>query len=323
MKRSVRTTLIVLPILAIVLLLGPFFVPVPPLEGTVPAQFLADADSHFATIDGLQVHYKETGSGPRALILLHGFGASLFSWHEVMQPLAQFGRVVAYDRPAFGLTSRPMQGEWQGENPYPGPAQAKMLLALMDRLGIQRAVLVGNSAGGAIALQAALTAPDRVEALVLVDAAVYESGGAPSWLVPLLSTPQMRHLGPLVTRSFIARGDDLVRLAWHNPTHVTAEILAGYRKPLQAENWDRALWELTAATRPSNLPGRLDEVSTPVLVLSGDDDRIVPTESSIRLARELPKARLVILPNCGHVPQEECPAGFIAALARFIETFPH
>jgi pimeloyl-ACP methyl ester carboxylesterase len=322
MKRSGRIALTVLSATAIVLLVGPFLVPVPPLEGTVPAQFLADSESRFATIDGLQVHYKEAGSGLRALILLHGFGASLFSWHEVLQPLAQYGRVVAYDRPAFGLTSRPMHGEWQGENPYPNPAQARMLLALMDELGIQRAVLVGNSAGGAIALQAALSAPERVEALVLADAAVYESGGAPAWLSPLLNTPQMRHLGPLVTRAFIARGNDLVRLAWHNPTRVTAETLAGYRKPLQAENWDRALWELTAATRRSTLPRRLSEVGMPVLVLSGDDDRIVPMENSIRLARELPEARLVILPNCGHVPQEECPAGFIATVGRFIEALP-
>ncbi len=322
MRRGGRISLIVLSATASVVLLGPFLVPVPALEGTVPAQSLADSESRFAILDGLQVHYKEAGRGPLALILLHGFGASLFSWHEVMQPLAQLGRVVAYDRPAFGLTSRPMPGEWRGENPYPAPAQAKMLLALMGKLGIRRAVLVGNSAGGAIALQAAIVAQERVEALVLVDAAVYETGGAPAWLGPLLSTPQMRHLGPLLTRTFIARGDDLVRLAWHDPTHVTAETLAGYRKPLQIENWDRALWELSAGARPSNLPQQLGQVGMPVLVLSGDDDRIVPTESSIRLAHELPRARLVILPNCGHVPQEECPAEFVAALGRFIEVLP-
>ncbi|MCX6026125.1 MAG: alpha/beta hydrolase [Chloroflexi bacterium] len=274
------------------------------------------------TVDGLQVHYKETGGGPRALVLLHGFGASLFSWHAVMQPLAQYGRVVAYDRPAFGLTSRPMPGEWQGENPYPAQAQAKMLLAFMDALGIRQAVLVGNSAGGAIALLAALDAPDRVSGLVLVDAAVYEAGGAPRALLPFLSMPQMRHLGTLVARTFIARGDGLIRLAWHNPTCVTAETLAGYRKPLQVENWDRALWELTASPRPLDLAKRLDEVHQPTLVITGDDDHIVAPENSLRLARELPAAQLVVLPYCGHVPHEECPAGFLEAVGRFVDTVP-
>jgi pimeloyl-ACP methyl ester carboxylesterase len=295
---------------------------VPPLQDTVPAESLADADSRFVTIDGIQVHYKEAGNGPQALILLHGFGASLFSWHTVMEPLAEYGRVVAYDRPAFGLTSRPMPGEWQGQNPYPAEAQAKMLLALMDDLGIQQAALVGNSAGGAIALLAALNAPERVSALVLVDAAVYESGGAPRALLPLLRTPQMRHLGPLVTRTFIARANDLIRLAWHNPTRVTTETLAGYRKPMQVENWDRALWELTASSRPLDLADRLVELRQPALVLTGDDDRIVAPENSIRLARELPNSELIVLPNCGHVPHEECPQSFLTAVSRFVESLP-
>jgi len=322
MKRRWRTALGVLLVLAAGILLGPFAVPVPELQGTVPPESLTEADSLLVTIEGLQVHYKETGGGPRALVLLHGFGASLFSWQAVMQPLAQYGRVVAYDRPAFGLTSRPMPGEWQGENPYPAQAQAKMLLAFMDALGIRQAVLVGNSAGGAIALLAALDAPERVSALVLVDAAVYEAGGAPRALLPFLSTPQMRHLGPLVVRTFITRGDDLIRLAWHNPTRVKAETLAGYRKPLQVENWDRALWELTASSRPLDLAERLDDVRQPTLVITGDDDRIVAPQSSIRLARELPSARLVVLPHCGHVPHEECPDGFLEAVDRFVDALP-
>jgi pimeloyl-ACP methyl ester carboxylesterase len=320
MKRTARTTLIVLSVLAVVLLLGPFAVPVPALTATVPAESLADADSRFVTVDGLQVHYKEAGTGPQALILLHGFGASLYSWHEVMQPFTQYGRVVAYDRPAFGLTSRPMPGEWQGENPYPAEAQAKMLLALMDELAIRQAVLVGNSAGGAIALLAALEAPERVTALLLVDAAVYESGGAPRALLPFLSTPEMRHLGPLVARSLASRGDDLIRQAWHNPTRVTAATLSGYHKPLQAQNWDRALWELTAASRPPDLDNRLGDVTQPALVITGDDDRIVAPKNSVRLAHELPAAQLVVLPHCGHVPHEECPAGFLVAVSRFLES---
>ncbi len=84
------------------------------------------------------------------LLLLHGFAASTFSWREVLPALGQLGRTVAFDRPAFGLTERPMpeswQGDWTRQNPYPASAQVDLTVGLMDQLGIDQAVLVGNSA---------------------------------------------------------------------------------------------------------------------------------------------------------------------------------
>jgi pimeloyl-ACP methyl ester carboxylesterase len=87
---------------------------------------------------------------------------------------------------------------------------------------------------------------------------------------------------------------------------------------LRAEDWDRALWELTAASHPLGLEDRLDEIGVPVLVITGDDDRIVPTEQSVRLASELPDAKLVVIPDCGHVPHEECPEAFLKAVRAFL-----
>ena len=72
---------------------------------------MADPDSRFIELNGLNVHYKQAGSGEPLIVLLHGFSASTFSWREVMQPLAAFGTVVAYDRPGFGLTERPLGDE--------------------------------------------------------------------------------------------------------------------------------------------------------------------------------------------------------------------
>ncbi|MBN1955932.1 MAG: alpha/beta hydrolase [Anaerolineae bacterium] len=319
MKKILRTAGIVLAVLLLVLLVGPFLVPVPPLENTAPPEQLADPDSQFVDVNGLQVHYKLVGEGEPALILLHGFAASLFSWREVMAPLAEHGTVVAFDRPAFGLTERPLPGEWAGENPYSPEAQVALTVELMDALGIERAVLVGNSAGGTVAMNTALQYPQRVAALVLVDAAVYHGGGSPALVRPLLRTPQMRHLGPLIARQIQEWGVDFGRSAWHDPSLITDEIWAGYTRPLQAENWDRALWELMAASRSSDLADRLDEVSMPALVITGDDDRIVPTAQSIRLAGELPDAELVVVPNAGHVPHEERPDLFVAAVIDFLD----
>jgi alpha-beta hydrolase superfamily lysophospholipase len=116
MKKFLRWVGIGLGFLILLLLILPFLFPVPPLEDTVPVEELDDPDSQFMQVDGLRVHYKTYGQGEPVFILLHGFGASLFSWREVIGPLSQYGTVIAYDRPAFGLTERPL--EWEGENPY-------------------------------------------------------------------------------------------------------------------------------------------------------------------------------------------------------------
>lgn len=317
-QRIKRIVGIIALMLLVIILIGPFLVPISPLEGTVPAEQLADPDSKFIEVNGLNVHYKTYGQGEPVFILLHGFGASLFSWHEVTAPLAEYGTVIAYDRPAFGLTERPM--EWEGESPYSPQAQVELVIGLMDALGIEKAILVGNSAGGTISMQAALQYPERVQALILVDPAVYAGGGAPAWTRPVLNMLQMNRVGPLISRQLQARGPEFIELAWHDPSKITPEIMAGYQKPLQAENWDKALWFLTVSSRESGLAERVGELTLPTLVITGDDDRIVPTEQSLQLADALPNAQLVVVPQCGHVPHEEHPDLFMQAVTEFLAT---
>ena len=285
---------------------------------TLPTEQLADPDSLFVDVGGLQVHYKVVGQGKPAFVLLHGFAASVFSWRKVMEPLSEAGMVVAFDRPGFGLTERHMPGEWDGESPYSPEAQADLTVSLLDELGIDRAVLVGHSAGGTIALLTALRHPERVEALVVEDAAVYDNTGTPEWVGPFLRTPPMGRLGPLLVRSVTLWGEAAIRTAWSDPDKITVELISGYKKPLQAENWDRALWELALASHPLGLGELLDEVSVPALVITGERDRIVPTRNSERLAAELPAAELVVIPDCGHVPHEECPGEFLEAVREFV-----
>jgi pimeloyl-ACP methyl ester carboxylesterase len=318
MKHWHKLLIILLLILMILILVGPFLIPVTPLENTVPATQLADPDSQFIEVNQLSVHYKETGSGEPVFVLLHGFGASLFSWRDVMEPLGQLGWVIAFDRPAFGLTERPMPGAWNGQNPYSPEAQVDLVIGLLDELGVDQAILVGNSAGGTVALNTALTHPERVQALILVDAAIYAGGGSPDWARPILNTPQMQHLGPLIARQIQNRGRAFLESAWHDPSQITPEIFAGYEKPLQAENWDLALWELTTASHSLGLDQRLGELSLPVLVITGDDDRIVPTEQSLLLAQEIPDAELNVIPDSGHLPHEERPDLFMDAVTKFL-----
>jgi pimeloyl-ACP methyl ester carboxylesterase len=321
MRRFWRRIALGLALILAILVIAPLVVPIPRLQGTVPVEELAAPDSRFIELSGLTIHAKQAGDGRRLFLLLHGFGASLFSWREVMAPLAQQGMVVAYDRPAFGLTERPLPGEWSGDSPYSPEAQAELVRDLIDELGFEQAVLVGNSAGGTIALLAALEYPERVEGLVLVNPAVHLSE-PPGWITPLLRTPQLRRLGPLLVRAIDPLGPAMVKRAWHDSTLVTPEIIAGYELPLQADDWDQALWQLVVATGPLGLTERLDEVHQPVLVIASADDRFVPSEQNVQLAEELPNATLALLSDCGHVPQEECPDRFLEATTEFVEALP-
>lgn len=321
MKKGWKITIILLASLLLLVLFGPFLVPVRPAKGTQPNESLADPDSQFITINGIKVHYKIMGSDEPVYILLHGFGANTFTWHQVMEPLSKYGQVIAYDRPAFGLTERPV--EWEGDNPYTQESNVELLLGLMDALKIDQAILVGNSAGGTYATALTLAYPERVLALIQVDAAIYRTVPESKFYSWLINTPQMDRIGPLLVRTlFNRRGFEAINSAWFDSSKVAdiPGILEGYTKPFSAENWDRALWEHTQATKPPDFEERLNQIQVPTLVISGEFDQIVPLENSIRLAEDIPGATLSVLENCGHVPQEECPELFLEAVDTFINT---
>ena len=301
------------------ILVGPLLIPVPPLTGTVPPAELADPDGRFAHLRGLAVHYKACGEGDPLLLLLHGFGASAFSWRKVLAPLGELGLAAAYDRPAFGLTERPMPGDWPGDvSPYGPEAQVDLVLAMIEHLGSRQAILVGHSAGGALALEVAREHPEAVRALVLVSPAVYTGAARARLLRPLLRTPQARHLGPLAARWFVSRAGTFLATAYHDPARIVPADLEGYTVITRTNHWDRALWEFAlAAEEPSWSPTQ-GASDIPILVLAGDDDRVVPTSQSVRLAGELPGSELVVVERCGHVPQEECPEEFLQQLLPFV-----
>ena len=124
----------------------------------------------------------------------------------------------------------------------------------------------------------------------------------------------MERIGPLIARVFLAQGDGLESRAYYDASVVTEEQRARSRLGVQVENWDRALWAFTSASQASNLTDTLAEITMPVLVVTGENDLVVPASQSIALADDLPDADLVVVPACGHLAQEECPAAFLEAV---------
>jgi len=322
--RRLRYLWFVLKVVAVLLalvLIGPLLLPLRGAPGTVAPEQLAWPASRWVEIDGLSLHYEVYGLGHPVMLLLHGFGASTFSWREVVEPLGEAGTVVAFDRPGFGLSARPMPGEWSGTNPYGDQTYAALTVSLMDELGLAQAVLVGHSAGATVAVLTALTYPERVSGLVLVAPALgsgrEELGGV---LNVVGASPHMRRIGPRLIRLLLGRLESLLEMSYYNPAAVTAEVREGYKRPLRAHNWDRALWEIVLAPKVGGLDGRLGELAgLPVLFVTGDSDAVVPAEVTELLAQRTAGAELVVIPECGHLPQEEHPATFAAAVLGFIE----
>lgn len=317
-------TKVILGALAGALLLGPFLVPVQSsgtLTNKEAAAQLWQGRSKFVEILDHEVHYVEAGdpNSDRLILLAHGFGASAFSYKAVLAPLAAHGHVIAYDRAAFGFTERPVK--WSGVNPYSSQGQLEVIDALVDKFGSDKEVfLVGHSAGGALAAGYALEHQEKLKGLVLFAPAVYGSGGAPQWLNWIFDIPQLDHLGPLAVSSIASSGLEILDRSYYDPNQITEETLKGYTAPLQIIGWERAFWEFNKAPRALDVAKRLSEITIKTLVITGDNDQIVPTDNSIRLAGELPSAELVVIEQTGHLPNEENPKEFATAIIRYIET---
>ncbi len=337
--------------------LGPLLIPAG-TTGTQTIFDLAYEDSDFLPVDGIAVHYRFTphergaNGGPDApaersggetsrardsieapdasqaadarnptdppplFVLLHGFGASTYTWREVQHRLAGLGDVVAFDRSGFGLTERPEPGS----RLYATEGQHHILNTLLAHFDRERAILVGSSAGGTISLSYALAYPDRVASLILVSPAVYTGAGAPRSLQWILRLPQMNRIGPVLAGRIAGEaGDDFLRSSWYDPDRIPDEVYAGYRRPTLVAGWESGLWNLTASSgRHEPAAARLAEIATPALILTGDTDRVVPPEESIRLAAELPRATLAVVPESGHLAHEETPDAFMKAVRSFL-----
>lgn len=319
-RRITRVVLVVCAVILAALLIGPLLVPVLPARDTVDPRELSYAESKFLDVGGVRYHYTEYGSRDATctLVLMHGFGANTASWRSVAPLLGEECRVVAFDRPGFGLTERPRRAGWGDTNPYSIDAHAEQTIALMDALGIERATLVGHSAGATVAALAAARYPNRVDGLVLEAPAVYETRTL-GWLAPLLRSPQGRRVGPLLVRRWARpTAERLLARAHYDPSVVTTQLADGYFRPFRAIDWDRGLWEFAIAPRSEEAVEVLDGLSERTLVIAGRQDAIVPYDNSVRVSRAVPDAVLITYERTGHVPHEERPARFASDVLEFV-----
>ena len=302
----------------IAFLIVPFLIP-EPNSGTLTNVEAAGSNATFVKVNDLDVHVKvEPYQGncqckAPLILLMHGFGASTFSWRNVIQPLSQYGEVVAYDRPGFGFTERP--DTWQGVNPYGFEGNFELIDGLIAKFGQGRkVVLVGHSAGGQLAAEYARLNQTKVDGLVLVDAAIFTTGGGPDGFDWVYQIPQIKRLGPVLVSSIAQTGDDLLRRSFYDQDNVTDEVLSGYHSPLKVKGWEKAFWNFATAPRGNKLVENLADIKTPTIIITGVSDTVVPATDAPKLSEALTNSTLEVVQRATHLPQEEQPARFMAAI---------
>jgi len=306
-------------------LIVPLVVPVE-TSGTLTASEAAGPGATFVSLVDIDVHYeyeayRGLAGDPPLMVLLHGFGASTYSWNAVQGSLAAYGDVVSYDRPAFGFTQRPVAVE--GESPYGVPAQLDLIRAISAEFAKpgQEVILVGHSAGGTLAAEFALLFPGEVEALVLVAPAILSSGGGAGWLSFLTNIPQVDRIGPLLVGGIAESGNELLERSWHDVSALTPDIVSAYQQPLTVKGWERAFWEFSTTPREFTITDNPEGLSLPTAIITGDDDRVVATEDSVALSKVVVGSTLAVIPQSGHLPHEETPDAFMESFSKAWASF--
>ena len=269
--------------------------------------------SRFIDLDGLRVHYQEAGDiGAPALVLIHGFASSTLVWSKVFLDLATAGfRVIAVDLLGYGYSGKPRNVE------YTIDGQARVLMQLLERLNIERAVIVGSSYGGAVAATCALDYPKQVEKLVLVGT-VNNNRPLDFTLMRVFGTPLVGDVvSPLLIGSRRLLRMRMKRVYDRHSWVLDERRVDARHRPLRAAGTQRAIirtvreWNAERISRDAHL------IQQPTLLLWGENDREIPLADGERLRDEISGSRLFVFLNCGHLPHEEYPAAFTKLVSEF------
>jgi pimeloyl-ACP methyl ester carboxylesterase len=257
------------------------------------------------------------GSCP-PLIFLHGLSGSWQNWLENLPVFARDRRVLAIDLPGFGASPMPADGR------ISITGYAQLVLGLMDTLDLRSASLVGNSMGGFVALEAALIAPERVDALVLVASAGLDTRALRNdrlleglrrieRLVVAGGTMIATHADTVARRARLRRAT--MAMAVRHPERLPNALMS---EQIRQGNGKPGFVAAIDALTDHDVEDRLGDIRCPTLVYWGREDRIVPVRDAARFVALIPGARSVVLPDTGHLAMLERPGRFNADVAAFL-----
>lgn len=262
----------------------------------------APPPSKFITVLGMDVHYRDEGKpgDPLPIVLIHGTGASLHTWEPMVAELKDTYRVITLDIPAFGLTGPNPQRDYSTE------FYNSFMQAFLKALSVDSCIMGGNSLGGSIAWNYALSYPEAVKKLILIDAGGYPTTAKSMPIAfRIAKTPVLKHLlRYLGSRSLATKS---VENVYADPSRVKPEIVDRYYDMYLREGNRQALLDRMATSFHPDTYQKISTLQMPTLILWGEEDKLIPVENAFRFQKDLPHDTLVILKSLGHVPMEEDP----------------
>lgn len=266
----------------------------------------------FITVDGVRLHYYERGTGT-PLILLHGNGSMIedFQSSGLIDLAAKKYRVIAFDRPGFGYSDRPRSIIWTPQ------AQADLVAAALNQIGVQRAIVLGHSWGTLVAIALAVKYPSQVRALILASGYYYPNARAD---VVILSPPAIPLIGDLLSYTI---SPILSRLMWplllrkmFGPSPVPKKFEGFPAEMALRPSQIRASAAESALMIPSvrTLRKKYNQLQVPVAIIAGAEDRLIESEQSSHLHRDIPHSTLQRLPATGHMVHQTATAEIMAAI---------
>ena len=306
MKRLKKICTVIIALL-LVLYLGLVVIAFLPQE-TIPVSQLAGQQDKFVTVNGQTIHYLQQGKG-KPLILVHGFAGSTYTWRKLIPLLADRYTVYALDLLGFGLSDKPVDGN------YDLDSQGKLVIGFMDALHITRAALVGHSMGGVVVGYAALDAPSKVDALVLVSPGFYGKG-VPGFLRYLFFP-----LDRIMARQFYKKSVRAASLerSFYNKALVTDALIDAYLLPAKTPHAADALARMMTSAGTGPYEGLAEKISVPCLLVWGNHDTNNLPQDGERLKQEIKKSSLVYISACGHYVQEEKPKELAEKIKDFLK----
>ena len=273
---------------------------------SIPAQFDAIERISIQTVlvHDQRIAYLDVGAGP-PVILIHGFGGSMWQWEQQQHTLSQHFRILTLDLPGAGLSDKP-------EIDYRPDQMLDFFVGFMDAVNIPQATLVGNSMGAGLAIGMALAHPTRVTKLVLID-------GLPQHVMEKLTSPSIRRALETSAPSWLVSFgnmlfgglmiESVLREIVHDAALLTPAVIErskrnrqrpGLIKPIMTVRENLPLWESGFATR-------VGEITHPTLVIWGEEDRVFPIAVGDELHQTIKGSRFIRIPKAGHIPQWERP----------------
>jgi pimeloyl-ACP methyl ester carboxylesterase len=269
--------------------------------------------SKFINIDGVSVHYRDEGNKNDSipLVLIHGTSSSLHTWDSIVPSLLNKKRIIRLDIPAFGLTG-----------PHPGRDYSiafynQFIDSFLSTIGVQQYIIAGNSLGGSIAWNQALSYPQKVKQLILINSGGYPKKNEKGNIgFKLASTPVVGDVLLKFTPRGIIRKS--VEDVYSDKAKVNEVLVQRYFDLLLREGNRNATLDIFKQRIIFGSSERIKNIKTPTLIIWGEDDQLIDVSNAYLFEKDIQGSELAVIPKTGHVPMEENPSAFLAALNKFI-----